>query len=161
MDRVHYGIHTRLEEAANEMLRQAVAALPRSEKMDVLTPWKERDRLSKEVYTADGAPDAAIRSGMYSRAWNPKSPHLNSRSGTASARRTEEMSAYFPDRSYLDRAGKVVVGWVSRPLADCKKLTWGNQYRFQCVPCRRYLPSGPNPRCKRCGTTYTEEPVDV
>lgn len=157
MDRIHYGVHAGLEEAANELLRQAVASLPRSEKMDVLTPWKERDRYSKEVYTSDGVPDAAIRSGMYSRAWNPQSPHLNSRTSSASTRRTEEAAAYFPERSYHDRAGKVVTGWVRRPLSECRRLHWGNQYRLQCVPCRRYLPSGANPRCRRCGTTYVDD----
>lgn len=163
MERIHYGIHSGLEEAANELLRQAVAPLPRSEKTDVLTPWKERDRYSKEVYTRDGVPDAAIRSGMYSRAWNPQSPHLNSRPGASSTRRTEEATAYFPEKSYRDRAGKVVTGWIRRSIQECRTLTWGNQRRLQCVPCRRYLAAGPSPRCRRCGTTYVDdrEPIDV
>lgn len=161
MARVHYGIHASLEEAANELLRQAVARLPRREKMDVLTPWKERDRLSREVYTAEGAPDAALRSGMYSRAWNPMSPHLNSRSGTVRAHRTEEAAVYFPERAYQDRAGDVIVGWISRPISECRILTWGNQSRLQCPPCRRYLPAGDVVRCHRCRTTYVREASSV
>lgn len=159
MDRIHYGIHKDLEAAADELLRQAVAELPRSQKMDILTPWKERDRLSREVYTSDGFPDSSVRSGMYNRAWNPGAAHLNSRDGHVRARRIEESSVYVPERAYEDWGGQVIVGWVQRPLSECRVLRWGSQQRLQCVPCRRYLSKGPQVKCHRCRTTYVGEGV--
>ena len=163
MDRTHYGVHAELEAAADEILRQAVAELPRSQKMDILTPWKERDRLSREIYTAEGMPDSAVRRGMYNRAWNPRDGHLNSRDGHVRGHRTYEVFAYWSDESYQDRAGKVVVGYLSRPLSECRILRWGSQVRLQCTFCHLYLPSGPIVRCSRCRTTYVpdEEPLDV
>ena len=155
--RTHYGIHKELEAAADEILRQEVANLPRSQKMDILTPWKERDRLSREIYTADGIPDSALRLGMYNRAWNPGSAHLNSRDGHFRARRTEENSVYVPERSYQDWAGKVITGWIQRSITECRVLRWGSQTRLQCVPCHRYLGAGPQVRCHRCRTTYVSE----
>lgn len=162
MDRTHYGVHAELEAAADEILRQAVAELPRSQKMDILTPWKERDRLSREIYTSDGVPDSAVRCGMYNRAWNPRDGHLNSRDGHVRGQRTSELFAYWSEESYRDRAGKVVLGWTRRSLSECRILRWGSQVRLQCGPCHRYLPSGPVVRCARCRTTYVpdEEPDD-
>lgn len=157
VDRVHSGVHKELEAAADELLRQAVADLPRSEKMDILTPWKERDRLSREVYTSDGVPDPAVRLGMYNRSWNPGAAHLNSRDGHVRARRTEESSVYVPETSYQDWAGQVIIGWTQRPLSDCRVVRWGNQVRLQCVPCRRYLAVRSPVQCRRCRTTYVEE----
>lgn len=154
MKRLQYGIHKELEAAADEWLRAAVASLPRSQKMDILTPWKERDRLSREVYTAEGVPDSAVRLGMYNRAWNPGSAHLNSRDGHVRAQRTEETAVYLPEASYRDRAGKVIHGWIRRPLTECRIVRWGSQVRLQCVPCRRYLAAGATAQCKRCRTTY-------
>lgn len=158
MERTHYGIHKELEAAADEYLREAVAELPRSQKMDILTPWKERDRLSREVYTADGVPDAAVRSGMYNRAWNPRSSHLNSRDGHVKARRTDEAAVYLADEAYRDRAGKVYTGRM-RPMIFCRRLSWGTVVRLQCPPCRRYLASGDEVTCRKCGTIYVNEEV--
>jgi hypothetical protein len=82
--RLRSGVHAQLEEAATEMIRKSLEGVTkRSDKSDILTPWKERDRLSREVYNSLGAPDAAIRKGMFNRAWNPTQPHLNSRDGIA------------------------------------------------------------------------------
>jgi hypothetical protein len=156
MERTYYGVHKELEAAADEILRQSVAELPRSQKMDILTPWKVRDRLSREVYTSDGAPDAAVRLGMYHRAWNPRNTHLNSRDGKTSSARMDESSVYFDESSYRDRAGKVYNGRV-RPQSMCRKLAWGHTIRLQCPPCRRYLPAGSEIACKRCGTIYVDE----
>lgn len=157
MDRTHYGVHKELEALADEMLREAVADLPRSQKMDILTPWKERDRLSREIYTADGIPDPSVRSGMYNRAWNPRDSHLNSRDGHVRGQRTHENFAYWSEESYKDRAGKVITGWVRRPMSECRIVRWGSQERLQCIPCRRYLAAGPEARCKRCRTMYVCE----
>lgn len=156
MERTHYGIHKELEAAADEMLRQAVAELPRSQKMDILTPWKVRDRLSREVYTSDGAPDSAVRSGMYNRAWNPRDGHLNSRDGHVRGARTHEVSAYWSDESYQDRAGKIYTGPL-RMQAECRQLSWGRTIRLQCAPCRRYLAIGDEAVCRKCGTVYIKE----
>jgi hypothetical protein len=156
MERTHYGVHKELEAAADEWLRQAVAELPRSQKMDILTPWKERDRLSREVYTSEGVPDPAVRSGMYNRAWNPGSSHLNSRDGHTRGHRTHEVFAYWADESYQDRAGRVYAGPV-RMQSACRRVSWGRIVRLQCPPCRRYLASGDEITCRRCGTIYVKD----
>ena len=156
MDRVHYGIHKDLEAAADEYLRQAVSSLPRSQKMDILTPWKERDRLSREVYNVDGIPDSATRSGLFGRAWNPRNANLNSRNSVIPMGRTEEITAYFPEASFSDRAGPVYSGPL-RSQAVCRMLSWGRTVRLQCPPCRRYLAAGPEVTCRKCGTVYLSE----
>lgn len=156
--RMHYGVHKELEAAADEILRQAVAELPRSMKMDILTPWKERDRLSREVYTSDGIPDPAVRSGIYNRAWNPHQSHLNSRDGHVAGHRTDETVIYIAEERYQDRAGKVYTGPV-RLQSACRRMTWGRTVRLQCPPCRRYLPYGAEATCSKCGTTYLSEEV--
>lgn len=158
MARVYYGVQKDLEAAADEILRQQVADLPRSQKMDILTPWKERDRLSREVYTADGIPDPAVRRGIYHRVWNPGNPHLNSRDGLVRARRTEEPGAYVPEEGYRDKAGRVFNGKL-RLQDSCRRLSWGTTVRLQCPPCRRYLPVGDEVSCKRCGTIYIKREV--
>lgn len=158
MERTHYGVHAELEAAANEWLRQAVAELPRSQKMDLLTPWKERDRLSREVYTADGVPDSAVRSGMYIRAWNPRNSHLNSRDGHVRSNRTEETAIYLSEEAYQDRAGAVYSGRL-RVQTICRRLSWGTTIRLQCPPCRRYLASGAEVTCRKCGTIYVSEEI--
>jgi len=81
---IRYGVHRPLEDEANRLIRESlVGVTSQAEKKDILTPWKEKDRREREVYTESGTPDAAARSGMYHRAWNPSMPHLNSRDGTA------------------------------------------------------------------------------
>lgn len=78
------GIHPQLEAAANEMIRQSLKNVTRhSDKSDVLTPWKEKDRRDREVYVESGVPDPSIRRGMFHRAHNPGRPDLNSREGMA------------------------------------------------------------------------------
>lgn len=156
MDRTHYGVHKELEAAADEILRQAVADLPRSQKMDILTPWKERDRISREVYTAEGFPDSAVRRGLYHRVWNPGSAHLNSRDGHIRGNRTTELTAYISESGFQDRAGKVYNGPLRSQLT-CRRLMWGSIVRLQCAPCRRYLANGPEVVCRKCGTIYLSE----
>jgi hypothetical protein len=158
--RLHYGIHVELEEAANELLRKEVADLPRSQKMDLLTPWKERDRLSREVYNSEGIPDGSLRRGMFHRAWNPQHTHLNSRDATGYQLKLDTVTAYVSEQGYQDRAGEVEISLI-RPMSECRILRWGNQMRLQCVPCIRYLPRGTSDRtkCKRCRTTYIRQEV--
>lgn len=81
---LRHGVHKALEEAANEMLRVSMSGITKhSEKSDVLTPWKENSRRSREVYVPSGTPDSALRRGSFHRAWNPGSSHLNSVEGFA------------------------------------------------------------------------------
>ena len=89
MGMLHYGVHANLEAEANRLIQESlVGVTSQSAKRDILTPWKEKDRREREVYTESGAPDSATRSGMYHRAYNPTSTHLNSRDGIVRGRRT-------------------------------------------------------------------------
>lgn len=84
--RMHFGVHAALEAAADEILSEHLGPLPASEKKDILTPWKERDRRKHEVYTREGTPRATFQ-GNYHRALNTAMPHLNNREA-ARARNT-------------------------------------------------------------------------
>lgn len=78
------GIHPELEDEANRIIRESLKGVTaRSAKSDILTPWKEQDRRSREVYNANGVADPSTRMGMFHRAWNPARPDLNSRDGVA------------------------------------------------------------------------------
>lgn len=156
MDRTHYGVHAELEAVADELLRQQVAKLPRSEKMDILTAWKERDRYSREIYTSEGFPDPAVRKGMFNRSWNPQHGHLNSRDGQARGGRTEEIQFYVPKQGYEDRAGKVYSGKM-RPQSACRVIRWGPHQRLQCITCIRYIPWGDEAVCSKCQTIYVRD----
>lgn len=73
------GVHREMEEAANELLRQHLSGITKhSDKSDILTPWKEQARRSREVYSSNGAPDGSLRKGIFGRALNPVQSHLNS-----------------------------------------------------------------------------------
>jgi hypothetical protein len=88
MSIVRSGIHLPLETAANELIAASLKGVTSQQaKADILTPWKENDRRSREVLTASGSPDAQIRRGMYHRAANRTKPYLNSREGVAPALR--------------------------------------------------------------------------
>lgn len=78
------GVHKELEDTANEILRMALKDVTRhSDKSDILTPWKEQARRSREVYVTDGTPDGSVRRGIFHRDWNssPAHTHLNSVEG--------------------------------------------------------------------------------
>lgn len=84
MARMRYGVNRQLEEQADAILRQSLRGVTaHAEKKDILTPWKQQDRVSREVYVASGIPDPAIRRGIFGRAYNPVQRHLNSREGVA------------------------------------------------------------------------------
>lgn len=77
--RLVHGTHRALEDAADEILRQELSGITRpADKADILTPWKEQARRSREIYVASGTPDPANRTGMFHRAINRKHGHLNS-----------------------------------------------------------------------------------
>jgi hypothetical protein len=91
MSTLRSGIHLPLEEAANALIFGSLKGVTKqSEKSDILTPWKEQDRRSREVMASSGTVDAAIRRGMYHRAANRSRPHLNSREGHTRASRYGE-----------------------------------------------------------------------
>lgn len=78
------GIHPQLEAEANRLLKISLAGVTKhSEKSDILTPWKEQDRRTREVYVEGGTPDPTTRRGMFHRAYNPERLDLNSREGLA------------------------------------------------------------------------------
>lgn len=84
MGRMRYGTNRQLEAQADEMLRRSLSRVTaHADKKDILTPWKQQDRVSREVYVASGFPDAAIRRGIFGRTYNPVQRHLNSREGVA------------------------------------------------------------------------------
>ena len=84
MSRMRYGVNRQLEAQADEMLRRSLGNITaHAEKKDILTPWKQQDRVSREVYVASGTPDPAVRKGIFGRAYNPVQRHLNSREGIA------------------------------------------------------------------------------
>lgn len=76
-------MNRQLEAQADEMLRRSLSKVTaHSDKKDILTPWKQQDRVSREVYVASGFPDATIRRGIFGRTYNPVQRHLNSRRGS-------------------------------------------------------------------------------
>lgn len=99
--RLRHGVHAALEEAANELIRDSLKTVKkRADKSDILTPWKEKDRKSREVYTSSGQADGSLRRGMYHRAWNPAHPHLNARDGQLRGRRIPMGLAEFVDQEW-------------------------------------------------------------
>jgi hypothetical protein len=93
MATVRCGVHAPLEEAANSWIYGSLKGVTSQQaKGDILTPWKENDRRSKEILTSSGFPDAMIRRGMYHRAANATKPYLNAREGIAPAFRTLTIS---------------------------------------------------------------------
>lgn len=91
--RVLYGMHAQLEEAADALIFGHLRTITsRSDKADVLTPWKIKNRIGKEVYSASGFPEPSIRNGMFHRCLNRAKPGLNSRDGLARAAAKSEHS---------------------------------------------------------------------
>lgn len=87
-DTVHSGVHGPLEDEANRLLYESLKGVTsQAAKSDILTPWKQQDRWSREVMATSGVIDPAIRKGMYHRVANRSHPHLNSRDGCTRASR--------------------------------------------------------------------------
>ena len=88
MSRMHFGEHPELEAEANRLLKDSLAGVfSHGAKSDILTPWKQRDRRRREVYTRNGVPDPSVRRGMFHRAINTERPEMNSRDGIAASNR--------------------------------------------------------------------------
>jgi hypothetical protein len=80
MGRQRYGTNQVLEEEGTRLIRESLAGITSHEaKRDILTPWKEHDRRSREVYASSGTVDPAINRGMFNRDLNATAPHLNGR----------------------------------------------------------------------------------
>lgn len=96
--RVKYGIHEQLEAEADALIFGSLKDVTsREEKSDILTPWKEKNRKSKEILSRTGHPiDGALRRGMYHRVYNPVQTHLNSYDGPT---RPIKMDARWDDES--------------------------------------------------------------
>lgn len=113
--RVKSGIHEQLEAEADALIFGSLKDVTsREEKSDILTPWKEKNRKSREILSRSGHPiDGALRRGMYHRAYNPVQTHLNSYDGTGS--RPIKMSASWDDENgdgvaYVSPAMRTVFG---------------------------------------------------
>lgn len=78
--RVKSGVHEILEAEADALIFGSLKDVTsRSEKSDILTPWKEKNRKSREILSRTGHPiDGALRKGLFHRAYNPVQTHLNS-----------------------------------------------------------------------------------
>ena len=94
-DYVRSGIHPQLEAEADRLIHESLEGVTSQKaKSDILTPWKEQNRKSREVYPASGAPDSSLRQGMYHREINRQHPHLNSVDGVAGGGRKSMANRY-------------------------------------------------------------------
>lgn len=81
---IQQGVNAQLEEAADQFIKDSFTHHPDADaKALILTRWMLATRLRREVYTTDGTPDAAVRRGLFHRAYNPAHPHLNAVEGVA------------------------------------------------------------------------------
>lgn len=91
---VWFGVCPELEVEADRIIFGHLRNLRHSDKTDILTPWKMRDRLRREVSVGptpgtdrqapsegtlptDGTPDRALVQGIFGRKVNPLHSHLN------------------------------------------------------------------------------------
>lgn len=89
--RLRFGTCRELEAQADELIRESLRGVTsRAAKSDILTEWKYQDRLDHEVFTGQGVADPAVRRGQFTRVWNSKYPHLNSRDGYYPVRRAQD-----------------------------------------------------------------------
>lgn len=152
MGQLHSGVHQPLDDAATELIRQSLEGVTSMrEKSDVLTPWKEIDRKRREVYTKDGVPDGALRRGMYHRAWNSTSPHLNSVEGRVPV--PADLLAGVSAPHFHRSADMVDVG----ETYDLR-VYWGQQTRIKCPICAKYLGTKELEVTCRCGSIFSKAP---
>ena len=98
--RMRTGTNLALEEEADRLIKESLSGVySHKEKSDILTPWKAKERLRREVYIKgssnpegryplvplnSGVAERHIRLGMFHRAANRARPDLNARDGLAS-----------------------------------------------------------------------------
>jgi hypothetical protein len=110
--RIRRGVHLPLEEAADQIIKESLANTTRhADKADILTPWKLRDRLSREVYVASGTPEAHLRRGHFGRVYNPRYPHLNSQDGTGTGGRKARHNVDLEASSAADYSSTLRLSW--------------------------------------------------
>lgn len=154
MGQLHSGVHPTLDDAATELIRQSLEGVTSmSEKSDVLTPWKEMDRRRREVYPPMGTPDGAVRRGMYHRAWNSNSPHLNSVEGKVPVSADDLRTGSAPR---FHHSALVVEAGETYDL----RVYWGQQARIKCPICAKYLRRTELEVTCRCGSVYSRTPDD-
>ena len=99
LGRLQSGVNITLEDLADEMIRRSLEGVTRyCEKDDILTPWKQQMRKSREIYTQSGVPDSSIRRGMYHRIANERQTWLNSRDGISKGKSSD--SRFSRDAEY-------------------------------------------------------------
>jgi hypothetical protein len=82
---VRRGVHRPLEDAADRIIKESlVGTTSRTDKSDILTPWKAQSRRAREVLVPIA--DSTIRRGTFGRVLNTQRPELNSREGSYPAR---------------------------------------------------------------------------
>jgi hypothetical protein len=81
---VRHGVDWDLETQADALI---FADRDRADRQDILSDTQLDWRISREVYTASGTPDAALLLGMCKRAANAYQPHLNGRDAHGQAPR--------------------------------------------------------------------------
>lgn len=151
MGQIRSGMHQQLDDAATELIRKSLEGVTSmSEKSDVLTPWKETDRRRREVYTAEGTPDGALRRGMYHRAWNSTRPHLNSIDGRVSSLPGDLLGGAAPH--FHRDSNAVEVG----EIYDLR-ISFGRQMRIKCPLCAKYMRDALEITC-RCGSIFSKVP---
>lgn len=85
---LRFGVAPHLEAEANRIIKESLQGKTRfSDKLDILTPWKDRMRHEREIYNATGVAEPQLRQGIYNRAANPDQPHLNSNDGVVPIRK--------------------------------------------------------------------------
>jgi hypothetical protein len=150
MGQLHFGVHQQLEDAATELIRKSLEGVTSmSAKSDILTPWKEQDRRRREVYTAEGVPDGALRRGMYHRAWNSTHRHLNSMDGVVPI--PVDLRAGGEPHFHRDE-NDLEVGEVYD-----LRIQWGRQIRIKCPVCSKFVRDDLEIVC-RCGSVFSKSP---
>lgn len=148
MGQLHYGIHQQLEDAATALIKESLEGVTSmAAKSDILTAWKEQDRKSREVYNQEGAPDGALRRGLFHRAYNPQYRHLNSTNGRVPVPRDLQVGAA-PRLRDIDET-IVHIGTVYD-----LSIVWGQTTRIKCVGCSRFLKNQPEIHCLNCNAKY-------
>lgn len=96
MSRMRYGRYSPLEDEADRLIKESLKGVTSHEaKSDILTPWKQAERLRREVYVQQGFPDVSVRKGMFNRVANKGNPSLNSRDGLARSNRTSSATSIY------------------------------------------------------------------
>ncbi len=122
--RVKVGVDETLEAEADSLLKTSLSGVTKqSDKRDLLTPWKAKNRADHEVLV--GLADPTRFQGTFTRRYNPVHTSLNSREGVAgfSPRKPAPLSAYMAERSNVQNTGDGVQcnGFHGHYPSDCSR----------------------------------------